>query len=76
MTTKKKRRPTYEELRRQLTFSEQRIGMIVRQNDELARTNLALSLRVGELMRTIEDMELANVFRGYRSRNQRQRGMH
>jgi hypothetical protein len=65
MTTKKKRRPTYEEIKRELTFAEQRNRMIVRQNDELARANLALSHRVNELMQTIDGMEMGNISRGY-----------
>jgi hypothetical protein len=75
MTTKKKRRLTYDQLRRLLTIAEQHNRMLARKIDELETTNIALAVQINDLGAKLFDMEWSKIMRGYNARNMRQRGL-
>jgi hypothetical protein len=75
MTTKKKRRPTYEEINRLLTLAEQETRRLQRKCDRLEEHNVTLAYEVQALGERLFNMEWANISRGYHARNMRQRGI-
>jgi hypothetical protein len=75
MTTKKKRRPTYEELRRMLTLAEQDNRRLQRKCSDIEQLNASLHWEVNALSERLFNMEWANISRGYNARNMRQRGI-
>jgi hypothetical protein len=75
MTTKKKRRPTYDEIRRELTFADQQNRRLQRKCSELEELNSALAYEVNALGERLFNLEWANIMRGTNARNLRQRGI-